>query len=133
MTHYNGLTVLLTLIQKNPDEKFITKIAFLLSALCRQYPEVKSKRIVLISLVYLLKDLFVVLDELLSLGYLRCLISLMCKERSESHEHVLSLMVDLIENNPDATIECQKSNNNFKEIIQRHMSKVRNKEEHQVQ
>lgn len=70
--------------------------------------------------------------QLLALDYLPCLISLVSKDRTDCHEHVLLLLITLIEDNPEAITECQSSKYNLKEIIHRLMNFVRNKEECQV-
>lgn len=66
------------------------------------------------------------------MGYLPSLISLISKPRAEYHEHLLSLLVAIIEENSEAIAECQKSQYKLKELIQRYMSSIRNKEECQV-
>ncbi|KAG5892773.1 hypothetical protein JTB14_007988 [Gonioctena quinquepunctata] len=108
LIHYDGLAVLLGAIKKN-NEKFVMKAAFLLSSLCRASCKIKG--------------------QMISLGYVPVLISLISTERSQSHEHVLSLLVSLVENNAEAIAECKNSCFNLKDVLQIYIATVRNKEE----
>lgn len=108
LIHYNGLTVLLKALSRN-NEKLITKTTFLLAALCRSQPDLKSR--------------------LIFLDYLPVLISLIAEERKPSHEHVLSLLVSLVEENSSAIAECKNAKYNLKDVLQRYINSIRNKEE----
>ncbi|KAJ8916484.1 hypothetical protein NQ315_000126 [Exocentrus adspersus] len=108
LIHYNGLVILLNTLKRN-NEKFITKTAFLLSALCRQHPDMKSR--------------------LVFLDYIPALVQLVATERSASHEHVLSLLVSLVEENPTAVAECRNPRYNLKDVLQKYVASIRNREE----
>nr|XP_023014471.1 hsp70-binding protein 1-like [Leptinotarsa decemlineata]XP_023014472.1 hsp70-binding protein 1-like [Leptinotarsa decemlineata] len=108
LLHYNGLSFLLNTLKRN-NEKFTIKATFLLSSLCRSSPEIK--------------------DHLINLGFVSTLISLISMERLTSHEHVLSLLVCLVENNVKAISECKNPSLKLKEVLQRYLASIRSKEE----
>lgn len=108
LIHYNGLVTLLDTLKRN-NEKFIIKATFLLSALCRQHPDLKSR--------------------LVFLDYLPSLIQLIATERTATHEHILSLLVALVEENPSAIAECKNPKYNLKDVLQKYITSIRNKEE----
>ncbi|CAH1118505.1 unnamed protein product [Phaedon cochleariae] len=108
LVEHNGLIVLLNALKKN-NEKFIIKACFLLASVCRSTTEVKNK--------------------LITLGYVSALIDLFSMERSPSHEHVLALLVCLVEDNQNAIAECRNSSFNLKDLLHRYIVNVRNKDE----
>ncbi|KAJ8956278.1 hypothetical protein NQ318_015014, partial [Aromia moschata] len=109
LVHYNGLVVLLdTLKQRN--DKFISKTAFLLTSLCKQHPDLRSR--------------------LVFLDYVPVLIQLISSPRSPSHEHALALLVTIVEENSAAEAECKNPKYNLKDVLQRYNRIVRNQEEY---
>ncbi|KAJ8936832.1 hypothetical protein NQ314_012148 [Rhamnusium bicolor] len=76
------------------------------------------------------KALYALSGRLVFLDYIPTLIQLMSTERSPSHEHVLGLLVSLVEENPTAVAECKNSKYNLKETLQKYISVIRNKEEY---
>ncbi|XP_044763906.1 hsp70-binding protein 1 [Coccinella septempunctata] len=108
LVRYGGLNILLRTLNKE-DDKFRIKTAFLLSSLCRSQPDLKSR--------------------LIFLEIIPILINLISKERKPSSEHILSLLLSLVEDNATALNECRNPEHNFKEILQNYISKVENKEE----
>lgn len=69
------------------------------------------------------------LGRLVFLDYLPHLIQLISTERSAIHEHILSLLVALAEENPSAIAECKNPKYNLKEVLQRYIGGIRNREE----
>ncbi|KAF5287345.1 hypothetical protein FQA39_LY15948 [Lamprigera yunnana] len=108
---HEGLVVLLKTLQRN-NEKLITKTAFLLSSLCSSQPDLISR--------------------LVFLEYIPMLIKLLETERMPSHEHVLSLLLLLVSENSSALNECKNPKYNLREILNRQMNAIANKEECQL-
>ncbi|CAG9834252.1 unnamed protein product [Diabrotica balteata] len=108
LIHYNGLSVLLNCLKSN-HENVIIKSAFLLGTLCRAAPNLKEK--------------------LTSLGSVPQLVSLFLTERSACHEHVMSLLVSILEDNPVAVDQFKNHSPNMKDLLQRYLSSVNNREE----
>ncbi|CAG9864335.1 unnamed protein product [Phyllotreta striolata] len=90
------------------NDNVIIKICFLLSSLCRSRAQLKG--------------------DMVKLGYVDQLLKLLVTERCSYHEHVLSLLVTLLENNKEAVKECEKFNYNVKDVLQRYMQGIRNKD-----
>ncbi|XP_045469373.1 hsp70-binding protein 1 [Harmonia axyridis] len=110
LIRYGGLNVLLKTLKKE-DDKFRTKTAFLLNSLCRSEPDFKSR--------------------LIFLEIIPILINLISQERKPSSEHILSLLLSLVEDNATALNDCRNPEYNFKEILQNYISNIDNKEEFQ--
>lgn len=127
---YGGLNVFVNALQKNVD-KLRTKITFLLSSMCRMEPDIKSTTVPYSSQT-LLTETSSFLDRLVFLGYVPVLIKLISQERMPSHEHVLSLLLSIVEENQTAVNECKNSEHDFEAILRRHLELVRNKPESQV-
>ncbi|XP_028153870.1 hsp70-binding protein 1 [Diabrotica virgifera virgifera] len=108
LIHYNGLTMLLNCLKSN-HENVIIKSAFLLGTLCRATPNLKEK--------------------LTSLGCVPQLISLFLTERSACHEHVMSLLVSVLEDNPVAVDQFKNHSPDMRDSLQRYLSGVNNREE----
>ncbi|KAK9874295.1 hypothetical protein WA026_002648 [Henosepilachna vigintioctopunctata] len=109
LIRYGGFNIFMKTLQKD-DDRFRIKTAFLLSSLCRSQPDLKSR--------------------LIFLEIIPVLISLISEERKPSSEHILSLLLSLVEDNATALNECKNPQYNFKEILQNYISKVENKEEY---
>ncbi|XP_074039621.1 hsp70-binding protein 1 isoform X2 [Leptinotarsa decemlineata] len=75
------------------------------------------------------KAIYALSDHLINLGFVSTLISLISMERLTSHEHVLSLLVCLVENNVKAISECKNPSLKLKEVLQRYLASIRSKEE----
>ncbi|CAH0548632.1 unnamed protein product [Brassicogethes aeneus] len=105
---HNGLHVFLKAL-KSKEERIIVKLAFLLSALCKSQPDLKSR--------------------LVFLEYFPVLISLVNEERNMGHEFLLSLLVTLTEDNPAAINEIKDPKYSFKDIITKYRSSILNREE----
>lgn len=63
------------------------------------------------------------------LEYVPALISILAEERQRSHEHVLSLLLTLVEENQTAQNECKNPQHNFKETLQNYLAIIKNKDE----
>ncbi|XP_066255825.1 hsp70-binding protein 1 isoform X1 [Euwallacea similis] len=94
--HYNGPVVLLQALDRG-DDKLITKATFLLSSLCSSQPDFKSR--------------------LVFLEYIPVLIVLILKERQSSHEHVMSLLAGLVEDNATALGECRNPKYDLQQVL----------------
>lgn len=68
----------------------------------------------------------------MDLGFVPTLINLISTERSPSHEHMLSLLVCLVEENARAVNECRSPQYNLKDFLHRYIFNIRQKEECQV-
>jgi len=110
LIQHEGLTVLLKILQKG-DDKLRTKTAFLLSSMCKSQPDLMSR--------------------LVFLEYIPVLVSLLTQERQPSHEHILALLLLLVEENQAAMNECKNPKYNLKEIITNYLQKIANKDEYQ--
>lgn len=106
--HYNGPTILLRKLE-GTDDKFITKAVFLLGAMCGSEADFKSR--------------------LVFLDFVPTLISLISKERQPSHEHALSLLATLVEDNATAVSECRNPRHNLQQVLQKYIETCGNKEE----
>lgn len=108
LIHYRGLDAFKRILEKG-DDRCVVKITFLLAALCRQQADLKSR--------------------LIFMEYLPILISLISKDRQPGHEHVLSLLVSLIEDSTAAVSECRNPKYNLKTVLQNYIAQIKNKEE----
>lgn len=125
--HYGGLNTLLKALEKNED-KLRTKITFLLYAMCRMKPDLESKRKVY-CIVLLLKVSLVISGRLVFLNYVPVLINLLSQERMPSHEHVLSLLVSLVEDNRAAVNECRDTKYALRDVLEKYLRQVEGKPE----
>lgn len=94
---------------KLDEDKIRTKITFLLTALCRSQADLKSR--------------------LVFLEYIPSLIKIVAEERKPSHEHVLSLLVCLVEENPSAQNECKNPEYNLGDLLKNYLADIKNKDE----
>ncbi|KAF2882282.1 hypothetical protein ILUMI_23902 [Ignelater luminosus] len=108
LLQHEGLTILLKILQKE-DDKLKIKTAFLLSSLCGSQPDLKSR--------------------LVFLEYIPVLLSLLSQERKPSHEHILSLLVMLVEDNYGAINECRNPKYNLKQTLTDYLESIANKVE----
>ncbi|XP_057669150.1 hsp70-binding protein 1 [Diorhabda carinulata] len=109
LINYNGLSILIQCLKSN-HENVIIKSAFLMGALCRSSPKLK--------------------DDLIALGCIPQLISLILMDHSPSHEHVILLLVTILEDKPEAVVQFKNYSPNIKEFLQRYLATVNNKEEY---
>lgn len=70
-----------------------------------------------------------ILGRLVFLDYVPILISLVSKDRQPSHEHVLSLLATLIEENATALSECRNPRYNLQQVLQKYIEDCLDKEE----
>ncbi|KAL3271053.1 hypothetical protein HHI36_021553 [Cryptolaemus montrouzieri] len=108
LIRYGGFNIFMRTLQKE-DDRFRIKTAFLLGYLCRSQPDLKSR--------------------LIFLEIIPILISLISEERKPSTEHLLSLLLSLVEDNATALLECKNPQYNFKETLQNYIAQIENKEE----
>lgn len=108
LIHYNGPAILLKTLDR-ADDRFISKATFLMSSLCSSQSDFKSR--------------------LVFLDYVPTLISLISKERKPSHEHALSLLATLVEDNATAVSECRNPRHNLQQVLQKYIETCGNKEE----
>ncbi|XP_063921721.1 hsp70-binding protein 1-like [Zophobas morio] len=109
LIQYKGVQIFFKALQRN-EEKINIKICFLLQALCSSQPNFKSR--------------------LIFVGYIPVLFSLIKVEPRGSDEHVLGLLLKLIEDNPSAIYECRQNKLNAKEILENYLSTIKGKEEY---
>ncbi|KAJ3642178.1 hypothetical protein Zmor_024987 [Zophobas morio] len=69
-------------------------------------------------------------SRLIFVGYIPVLFSLIKVEPRGSDEHVLGLLLKLIEDNPSAIYECRQNKLNAKEILENYLSTIKGKEEY---
>lgn len=106
---YKGVQIFLEALKRN-DEKIVTKICFLLRALCTSQPDFKNR--------------------LIFVGYIPVLFSLISTQYKTSDEHVFGLIQKLIEDNTLAVNECKQNKVNAKEILENYLSEIKGKEEY---
>lgn len=97
---------------KQDEEKWNSKITFLLSALCN-----KDRRL---------------LGELVAHDYIPVLIELISKERKPSHEHLLLLLSDLVQGDERAVEQCLNSQIDFRQTLNRYLEGIAGKAEFDV-
>lgn len=107
----SGIPTLLKAL-KEDEEKWNSKITFLLSAMCH-----KDKRL---------------LGELVAHNYVPVLIELITKDKKSSHEHVLLLLADLVQEDERALQQCLNSQFDFKQVLNRHLEQIVGKPEFDV-
>lgn len=66
------------------------------------------------------------------LGYVPVLIKLASGPRKRSHEHVLSLLAMMVEENQSVAEDCKNPEHNLKEVLSNHLNACRNKPEYRV-
>ncbi|RZB39956.1 hypothetical protein BDFB_012728 [Asbolus verrucosus] len=106
---YKGIQIFLNTLQRNV-EKFNIKICFLLNVLCTSQADFKSR--------------------LIFIGYIPVLFSLISSPPRSSDEHVLALLLKLIEENPSAVNDCKQNALSAKEVLEHYSSAVKGKEEY---
>lgn len=111
LLQHEGLIVLLKTFQKN-DDKLRTKTAFLLSSLCNSQADLKNR--------------------LIFLNYIPVLLSILKEPRTPSHEHVLSLLLLLVQDNFSAINECRNPKYDLNKVLTKYAAEISNKEECQV-
>ncbi|CAG9767566.1 unnamed protein product [Ceutorhynchus assimilis] len=105
---YNGPSIILGSLKRD-CEKIITKSTFLLTNLCQSQPDFRGR-----------------------LVFLECiptLIGLISNERRPSHEHVLSLLATLVEENATALSECRNPAYNLQQVLQKYIKECGNRDE----
>ncbi|XP_018330501.1 hsp70-binding protein 1 [Agrilus planipennis] len=107
---HQGLNIMLKTLQKDND-KLRTKAAFLLSSICESQSDAKNR--------------------LVFLNYLPVLISLISKERKESHEHLLSLLLVIVQDNSAAILECRNPKYQLEEVLLEYLKQIKGKPESQ--
>lgn len=107
----SGIPTLLKTL-KQDEEKWNSKICFLLSALCA-----KDKRL---------------LGELVAHNYVPVLIELILKSKKSSHEHVLLLLADLVQGDERAVEQCLNAQCDFKQILNGLLEEIEGKSEFDV-
>lgn len=107
----HGIPTLLKALRQD-EEKWNSKITFLLSAMCH-----KDRRL---------------LGELVAHDYVPVLIELISHEKKTSHEHLLLLLADLVQGDERALQQCLNSRFDFKQILKRHLEQVAGKPEFDV-
>lgn len=105
----NGIQCLLTCMQTTKNEKIIVKAAFLLSNLCKSYPQLK--------LELMQKDCF------------KLLIPILDEERNQGHEFALALLVTILEDNDSGVKEVLKPVYKFKDMLLKYRSSILNRDE----
>lgn len=103
-----GLYSVLNALQRNSD-RLRTKCAFLLSCLAGLHTNVR--------------------DALVDNGAIPLLISLLATERQPSHEHLLSLLISLITDFPQAIVQCTNPKYGLESILKNLLQQISNKEE----
>lgn len=63
------------------------------------------------------------------LNYIPVLINLISQERMPSHEHVLSLLVSLVEDNHAAVNECRNEKYSLRDNLEKYLHQVEGKPE----
>lgn len=66
------------------------------------------------------------------MGCVEQLITILNREHDASHEHVLSTLLKLLSDNPEAVKEAQKRNLNFKQFLDDRRQRIAGKPEYQV-
>lgn len=108
---FGGLQSVLRALQR-PSDRLRTKCAFLLSCLAGLNTDVR--------------------DALVKNDAIPLLISLIATERQPSHEHLLSLLVALITDFPQAISQCSDPKYNLASILRNNLQQISNKDECQV-
>lgn len=106
---YKGVQVFLEALKRN-DEKCTVKICFLLNSLCSSQEDFKNR--------------------LVFMGFIPVLCSLLSGDLNSSHEHVLGLLLKLIEDNPPVINEYKQNKGNIRENLEEFAAKVKGKEEY---
>lgn len=108
---YGGVSSVLRAMQRDLD-KLRTKCAFLLACLAGLHAKVRA--------------------ALVKAEAVPLLVGLISEERKPSHEHLLSLLVGLVTDCPEATAQCTDPRYNFRHVLSQHLAQIAGKNECQV-